>query len=45
LFGKHGAIVSLKFRINPHVQVATYKQGFVLYDNVESAKAAIKNLD
>jgi RNA recognition motif-containing protein len=45
LFGKYGAIVSIKFRVNPHVQVATYKQGFVLYDNVESAKLAIKNLD
>lgn len=45
LFGKHGGIVSIKFRVNPHVAVATYKQGFVLYDNVEAAKLAIKNLD
>ena len=44
-FGKYGNVVSIKFRVNPHVSTATYKQGFVLYDNVESAKAAIKNLD
>lgn len=45
VFEKYGNVVSVKFRVNPHVQHATYKQGFVLYDNVESAKAAIKNLD
>jgi len=37
--------VSVKFRTNPHVAQATYKQGFVLYENVDHAKLAIKNLD
>jgi len=44
-FEKHGPVVSVKFRTNPHVAQATYKQGFVLYENVDHAKLAIKNLD
>ena len=44
-FEKWGPVVSVKFRTNPHVAQATYKQGFVLYENVDHAKLAIKNLD
>lgn len=44
-FAAHGPVVSVKFRINPHHAQATYKQGFVLYENVDHAKLAIKNLD
>jgi len=38
-------VVSIKFRINPHQSAASYKQGFVLYENVDHAKSAIKTLD
>merc|ERR1740138_555782 len=38
-------VVSVKFRTNPHVTHSSYKQCFVLYENVDHAKSAIKNLD
>lgn len=44
-FEKFGPVVSVKFRTNPHVAQASYKQGFVLYENVDHAKLAIKNMD
>lgn len=44
-FEKYGAIISVRFRTNPHVSQATFKQGFVLFSEVDHAKLAIKNLD
>jgi len=44
-FEKFGPVISVRFRTNPHVSLATYKQGFVLFSEVDNAKLAIKNLD
>jgi RNA recognition motif-containing protein len=44
-FAKFGTVISVRFRTNPHVPQATFKQAFVLFEDVDAAKAAIKNMD